>query len=34
MDISRIQEDTGYQPRFTLEESVDDFIDWLKTHEQ
>jgi UDP-glucose 4-epimerase len=34
MDISRIREDTGYQPQFTLEQSIDDFIDWLKTHEQ
>jgi len=34
MTIDRIREDTGYEPRFTLEESIDDFIDWLKTHDQ
>ncbi len=34
MTIDRIREDTGYQPQFTLEQSVDDFVDWLETHEQ
>jgi UDP-glucose 4-epimerase len=34
MDISRIREDTGYEPRFTLEQSVDDFVTWLETHDQ
>jgi UDP-glucose 4-epimerase len=34
MDITRIREDTGYEPRFTLEQSIDDFLDWLRTHDQ
>ena len=34
MTIDRIREDTGYQPQFTLEQSIDDFIDWLQNHPQ
>jgi UDP-glucose 4-epimerase len=34
MTIDRIREDTGYEPRYTLEQSIDDFLDWLQTHEQ
>jgi UDP-glucose 4-epimerase len=34
MDISRIRQDTGYEPQFTLEQSVDDFLAWLQTHDQ
>ena len=34
MAIDRIREDTGYEPRFTLEQSIDDFVEWLKTHPQ
>ena len=34
MTIDRLREDTGYEPRFTLEQSVDDFVEWLSTHEQ
>jgi len=34
MDISRIRADTGYEPQFTLEQSVDDFLAWLQTHPQ
>ena len=34
MTIDRIHEDTGYQPQFTLEQSIDDFVDWLQTHPQ
>ncbi|HEU0073393.1 MAG TPA: NAD(P)-dependent oxidoreductase [Dehalococcoidia bacterium] len=34
MDITRIREDTGYQPRFALDQSIEDFVDWLQTHPQ
>jgi UDP-glucose 4-epimerase len=34
MAIERITADTGYEPRFTLEQSIDDFLAWLQTHSQ
>jgi UDP-glucose 4-epimerase len=34
MDITRIRQDTGYEPQFTLEQSIDDFLAWLETHPQ
>ena len=34
MTIDRISEDVAYRPRFTLEQSIDDFLAWLKTHPQ
>ena len=29
-DIAKLQEDTGYTPRFTIEAGVADYIDWLR----
>lgn len=34
MEIARISEDVGYKPQFTLGQSIDDFLAWLKTHPQ
>jgi UDP-glucose 4-epimerase len=34
MAIDRIAANTSYQPQFTLEQSVDDFLAWLQTHPQ
>ena len=29
-DIAKLQEDTGYTPRFTIEAGVADYIGWLR----
>jgi nucleoside-diphosphate-sugar epimerase len=29
MDITRLQNDTGYQPEFDLEEGLVDYLEWL-----
>ena len=30
MDISRIKADTGYEPRYTVETGVQDYVAWLR----
>jgi UDP-glucose 4-epimerase len=34
MNIDRIGAEVGYTPRFSLEQSIDDFVAWLKTRPQ
>ena len=33
-DISRIGEDVGYAPEYTLESSIAEYLEWLKTNPQ
>ena len=33
-DISRIGEDVGYAPEYTLETAISEYLDWLKTNAQ
>ena len=33
LDLSRIRDDVGFIPEYTLEEQIDDFICWFKKHE-
>ena len=30
LDISRIREDTGYQPQYDLERAIADYVSWLR----
>lgn len=32
LDISRLKQDFGYRPEYTIERAVAEYIDWLKTH--
>ena len=32
MDISRLKQEVGYQPEYSLERGVNEYIDWLKNH--
>ena len=32
MDISRLKQEIGYQPEYSLERGVGEYIDWLKNH--
>ncbi|HLN87511.1 MAG TPA: NAD(P)-dependent oxidoreductase [Candidatus Limnocylindrales bacterium] len=32
MDISRLNQEVGYQPEYSLERGVGEYIDWLKNH--
>jgi UDP-glucose 4-epimerase len=34
MDLSRIKEDVGYEPRYKLEQGVTEYAEWLKHHEE
>ena len=34
MDISRLREDTGFEPAYSVERSVADYADWLRTHDR
>jgi UDP-glucose 4-epimerase len=34
LNITRIQQDTGYQPEYGVERGMDDYIDWLKAGNQ
>jgi UDP-glucose 4-epimerase len=33
LDITRLSEDTGFQPEYDVERAVPDYVDWLKTHD-
>jgi len=32
MDISRLKQEVGYQPEYSLERAVEEYIDWLRSH--
>jgi len=32
MDISRLKQEVGYQPEYSLEQGVREYIDWLRNH--
>ncbi|MFB4300523.1 NAD-dependent epimerase/dehydratase family protein [Actinomadura sp. NTSP31] len=32
LDITRLQEDTGFQPEYDVERAVPDYVDWLRKH--
>ncbi|HXV84491.1 MAG TPA: NAD(P)-dependent oxidoreductase, partial [Candidatus Binatia bacterium] len=32
MDITRIKEEVGYRPQYSIKQGVTEYIDWLKTH--
>lgn len=34
MDLTRIKEDVGYEPRFTVDTAMDDYVAWLSTNPQ
>jgi UDP-glucose 4-epimerase len=34
LDISRLKQDVGYRPQYTIERAVVDYIDWLKKYPQ
>jgi UDP-glucose 4-epimerase len=34
LDITRLREDTGFEPRFDVERAVPDYADWLRTHDR
>ena len=34
MDLTRIDNDAGYYPEYTLERGFQEYTDWLRTHEQ
>jgi UDP-glucose 4-epimerase len=34
LDITRLREDTGFQPEYDVERAVPDYVDWLRTHDR
>jgi UDP-glucose 4-epimerase len=34
LDITRLQEDTGFKPNYHVENAVPDYIDWLRRHDR
>jgi UDP-glucose 4-epimerase len=34
LDITRLREDTGFQPEFDVERAVPDYADWLRRHDR
>jgi UDP-glucose 4-epimerase len=32
MDIARLKQEVGYQPQYTIERAVEEYIDWLRKH--
>jgi UDP-glucose 4-epimerase len=32
MDISRLEQDVGYRPQYTIERAVAEYIDWLRRY--
>jgi UDP-glucose 4-epimerase len=34
LDIARLQDDTGFQPKYDVEYAVPDYIDWLTRHDR
>jgi UDP-glucose 4-epimerase len=33
LDITRLRDDTGFEPEYDVERSVRDYVDWLRTHD-
>jgi UDP-glucose 4-epimerase len=33
LDITRLRQDTGFEPRYDVERAVPDYADWLRTHD-
>ena len=34
LDITRLREDTGFQPEYDVERAVPDYVDWLRSHDR
>ena len=34
LDLSRVREEFGFEPRFPIEKGIPDYIEWLRTHPQ
>jgi UDP-glucose 4-epimerase len=34
LDITRLRQDTGFEPRYDVERAVPDYADWLRTHDR
>jgi nucleoside-diphosphate-sugar epimerase len=34
LDITRLREDTGFQPEYDVERAVPDYVDWLRRHDR
>ena len=34
LDITRLREDTGFQPEYDVERGVPDYVDWLRNHDR
>jgi UDP-glucose 4-epimerase len=34
LDITRLQEDTGFTPEYDVEHAVPDYIEWLRRHDR
>jgi UDP-glucose 4-epimerase len=34
LDITRLRQDTGFEPRYDVERAVSDYADWLRTHDR
>ncbi|HEY6368666.1 MAG TPA: hypothetical protein VI585_28100 [Candidatus Binatia bacterium] len=32
MDNTRIREEVGYRPEYTIERAITEYIDWLRRH--
>jgi UDP-glucose 4-epimerase len=32
MDVSRLKQEVGYRPEYTIERAVEEYIDWLKKY--
>jgi UDP-glucose 4-epimerase len=32
LDINRLKQEVGYQPEYTIERAVEEYIDWLGKH--
>jgi UDP-glucose 4-epimerase len=34
LDITRLRQDTGYEPEYEIERAVPDYVDWLRNHDR
>jgi UDP-glucose 4-epimerase len=32
LDITRLKQEVGYRPEYTIERALDEYIDWLRKH--
>jgi len=32
MDITRLKQEVGYRPEYTLERALEEYLDWLRNH--